>query len=357
VDVLDAAGHPVGRGYYNPRPGIACRLLAGPGEAVDAALIRRRLAAALEYRRGAGLVPGNTGAYRLCWSEADGLPGLVVDRYGPVSVMQCLTLGMARLADAVAEELAVLFGGQRVYRLDDPGTARVEGFEPQRGWVPAGDDAAVTVPVTEGDCALVVHVGAGHKTGLYLDQRENHRLVAGYAAGRRMLDAFAYTGAFACHALRAGAREALLIESSADAAEGARENLAANDVVARATIREANAFDELRTLAAAHERFGLVVLDPPPFTRRKDAVDAATRGYKEINLRGLRLLEAGGILATFSCSHHVTPELFEGVCRAAAGDSGVTVRVLATLGQGRDHPVLLAVPETRYLTGLLLQRV
>ena len=357
MDVLDAAGHPVGRGYYNPRPGIACRLLTGPGEVVDAALIRRRLAAALEYRRGAGLVPGDDGAYRLCWSEADGLPGLVVDRYGRVLVMQCLTLGMARLADAVVEALGALFEGQRVYRLDDPGAARVEGFEPRRGWVPAGDDSPVTVRVTEGDCALMVRLGAGHKTGLYLDQRENHRLVAAHAPGRRVLDAFAYTGAFACHALRVGAREALLIESSADAVEGARENLAANEVAARATIREANAFDELRALAAGHERFGLVVLDPPPFTRRKDALDAAARGYKEINLRGLRLLEPGGILATFSCSHHVTPELFESVCRAAAGDAGLTVRVLATLGQSRDHPVLLAVPETRYLTGLLLQRV
>ena len=357
MDVLDAAGHPVGRGYYNPRPGIACRLLTGPGEAVDGALIRRRLGAALDYRRAAGLVPDERGAYRLCWSEADGLPGLVVDRYGPITVMQCLTLGMARLADAVAEALAALFEGQRIYRLDDPGAARVEGFEPRRGWAPAGDVAAVTVPVREGDCVLAVHVGAGHKTGLYLDQRENHRLVAGHSAGRRMLDAFAYTGAFACHALRAGAREALLIESSADAAEAARQNLAANGVATQAAIREANAFDELRTLAAGHERFGLVVLDPPPFTRRKDAVDAAARGYKEINLRGLRLLEPGGILATFSCSHHVTPEMFEGVCRAAAGDAGVTVRVLATLGQCGDHPVLLAVPETRYLTGLLLQRV
>ena len=264
---------------------------------------------------------------------------------------------MARLGDALAEALTTLFDGQRVYRLDDPGAARVEGFEPRRGWVPAGDDAVVTVPVMEGECALTVTVGAGHKTGLYLDQRENHRLVATYAGGRRMLDAFAYTGAFACHALRAGAREALLIESSADAAAGARENLTANGVAAQATVREANAFDELRTLAAGHERFGLVVLDPPPFTRRKDAVEAAARGYKEINLRGLRLLEPGGILATFSCSHHVTPELFEDVCRAAAGDAGVTVRILATLGQSRDHPVLLTVPETRYLTGLLLQRV
>jgi 23S rRNA (cytosine1962-C5)-methyltransferase len=362
--VLDAAGHPLGRGLYNPRTGIACRLLARPGEAVDGALIRRRLAAALEYRRAAGLVPDAAGSYRVCWSEADGLPGLVIDRYGVLAVMQCLTLGMARLAETVTAALTELLDGQPVYRLDDPEAARVEGFEPQRRWVAGGpgeaggsDEAPASLSVTDAGCTLIVTIGRGHKTGLYLDQRENHRLVAAHASGRRVLDAFAYTGAFTCHALRAGAREALLIESSAEAVEGARQNLAINEVADRATIRQANAFDELRTLSAGHERFGLVVLDPPPFTRRKDAVDAAARGYKEINIRGLRLLEPGGILATFSCSHHVTPEMFEGVCRAAAGDAGVGVRVLGLLGQGRDHPVLLAVPETRYLTGLLLQRV
>jgi 23S rRNA (cytosine1962-C5)-methyltransferase len=352
VDVLDAAGHLLGRGLYNPRTGIACRLLARPDEAVDYGLFRRRLAAALEYRRAAGLVAD---AYRLCWSEADGLPGLVVDRYGAVSVVQCLTLGMARLAEQVAEALAGLFPGDGVYRADDPAAASIEGFEPQRG--PGQGEGSGELIIAEGACRLAVALGGGHKTGLYLDQRENHFLVAAHAGGRRVLDAFAYTGAFACHALRAGATEAILIESSAEALEGARRNLELNGVAERASLRPANAFDALRALASQRERFGLVVLDPPPFTRRKDALDAAARGYKEINLRGLRLLEPGGILATFSCSHHVTPEMFESVCRAAAGDAGIPVRVLATLGQSRDHPVLLAVPETRYLTGLLLQAV
>lgn len=356
VDVLDAAGHPLGRGLYNPRAGIACRLLARADEAVDGLLVRRRLAAALAYRQEAGLVGE---AYRLCWSEGDGLPGLVVDRYGAVSVVQCLTLGMARLAGVVVDALGELFPGEPVYRADDATASRVEGFEAERGWVGATGAESAAAPseiiVAEGPCRFAVTLGAGHKTGLYLDQRDNHRLVAAHARGRRVLDAFAYTGAFACHALAAGAAGALLIESSAEAIEGARANLTLNGVAERAVIRAANAFDELRALAAGRERFGLVVLDPPPFTRRKDAVDAAARGYKEINLRGLRLLEPGGLLATFSCSHHVTPEMFESVCRAAAGDAGVATRVLATLTQARDHPILLAVPETRYLTGLLLQ--
>jgi 23S rRNA (cytosine1962-C5)-methyltransferase len=373
VDVLDAAGHPLGRGLYNPRTGIACRLLARPDEAVDGGLFRRRLAAALEYRRqllplppeGRGQGEGARDlAYRLCWSEADGLPGLVVDRYGAVSVVQCLTLGMARLAELVAEALAGLFPDDPLYRADDPTAARVEGFEPQRGWVTPSPSQGESLgggfgelTVAEGACRFAVSLGGGHKTGLYLDQRENHLLVAAHAGGRRVLDAFAYTGGFACHALRAGATEAVLIESSAEALEGARRNLELNGVADRASLRPANAFDALRALAAQRERFGLVVLDPPPFTRRKDALDAAARGYKEINLRALRLLEPGGILATFSCSHHVTPEMFESVCRAAAGDAGIRARVVATLGPSPDHPVLLAVPETRYLTGLLLQAI
>jgi 23S rRNA (cytosine1962-C5)-methyltransferase len=355
VDVVDAAGHRLGQGFYNPRPGIACRLVARPDEAVDGGLFRRRLAAALDHRRDLGVGE----AYRLCWSEADGLPGLVVDRYGPVSVVQCLTLGMARRADLVAEALGALFPGEPLYRADDPTAARLEGFEPQRGWTgPEGPAGLPTdLVVTEGVCRLAVTLGEGHKTGLYLDQRENHLVVGAHARGRRALDAFAYAGAFACHALLGGATEALLIESSPDALEAARKNLGLNGVADRATMRADNAFDALRALAAQRERFGLVVLDPPPFTRRKDAVDAAARGYKEINLRALRLLEPGGLLATFSCSHHVTPQMFEEVCRAAAADARVSTRVLATLGQSRDHPVLLSVPETRYLTGLLLQAV
>jgi 23S rRNA (cytosine1962-C5)-methyltransferase len=369
VDVVDHTGRFVGRGFYNPRPSLACRLLTRVDEAVDAALFRRRLIAALDHRRAAGFAPANppssalgesrpeasppdgNRAYRLCWSEADGLPGLVVDRYGPVTALQCLTLGMSRAAPWVAAALDELFPGDFVRRVDDETAARIEGFEPEHRWL--GEPGPEEVVIGEEGCLFAV--GPGHKTGFYLDQRDNRLLAARWAAGRRVLDAFCYTGAFACHALRAGAENALLIESSAAALAVARRNLALNGLADRAALREDNAFDALRQLEAAGERFGLVVLDPPPFTRRKDTVEAAARGYKEINLRGLRLLERGGVLATFSCSHHVTPAMFEEICRAAAGDAHADLRVIASMTQSRDHPILLGVPESRYLTGLLLQ--
>jgi 23S rRNA (cytosine1962-C5)-methyltransferase len=348
VEVLDSTGHYLGQGFYNPRPSLCCRLLTRHDEAIDAGFFRRRLEAAWEYRRTAGLI---SDAYRLCWSEADGLPGLVVDRYGPVSVVQCLTLGMSRAADWISAALAQLFPDGRVHRLDEATAARLEGFEPRQ------DPAGTELVITEGGCRFGVTPGSGHKTGLYLDQAENRALITRHAAGRRMLDAFCFSGAFACHAIQSGASQAMLLDSSADALALARRNLDLNGAADRAVLKEGNAFDLLRGLEAAGERFGLAVLDPPPFTRRKDSIDAAARGYKEINIRGLRLLEPGGVLATFSCSHHITPGLFEEICREAASDAGVAVRVLKTLSQSRDHPVLLTVPESRYLTGLLLEAV
>ena len=350
VDVLDASGRLLGRGFYNPRTSLACRLVAGADERVDAALVLRRLAAALAHR---GPPDSGDRAYRVCWSEADGLPGVVVDRYGPVSVVQCSTLGMARAIAWIEAALHTLFPGAPIYRADDATAARIEGFDPVRGWL--GDPGPDEVIVTEGPSRFAVRPGNGHKTGFYLDQRDNRRLVAEHADGRRVLDAFCYTGAFACQALIAGATSAQLVDASADVLALARRNLELNGVADRAELCADNAFDALRRLETEGERFGVVILDPPPFTRKKDTVAAAARGYKEINLRALRLLEPGGVLATFSCSHHVTRELFEDICREAAGDAGVGTRVLATLAQSADHPVLLRVPETRYLTGLLLQ--
>jgi 23S rRNA (cytosine1962-C5)-methyltransferase len=350
VDVVDAGGRPVGRGFYNSQTSLACRLVTRGDERVDAALFRRRLAAALAHR---GTPEGGDRAYRLCWSEADGLPGLVIDRYGPVSVVQCLTLGMARVIAWIEDALRALFPGAPIYRADDATAARIEGFDAVRGWL--GDSGPDEVLVTEGRTRFIVSPGGGHKTGFYLDQRDNRLLVAKHAEGRRVLDAFCYAGAFACHALAAGASRARLVDASADAVALARRNLELNGLADRAELVVDNAFDALRRLEADGERFGVVILDPPPFTRKKDAVAAAARGYKEINLRGLRLLEPGGVLATFSCSHHVTRELFEDICREAAADAGVRPRVLAMLAQSADHPVLLAAPETRYLTGLLLQ--
>ena len=349
VTVLDSAGRIVGRGLFNPRPALCCRLLTWADEAIDAEFWRRRLAAAVEARS------GRAGAMRLVWSEADTLAGLVIDRYGPVAVLQAVTLGMARRRAELAAVLREVIGDVAVYCADDPTAATLEGFEPAAGWLDAPGPPSVVVE--EGVARLLVRIGAGHKTGLYLDQADNRTRVGALGAGHAVLDVFAYTAGFACQALLGGATSAVCIESSKDALAGAVDNLALNGVAARAEVRDANAFDELRRLERAGQRFGLVVLDPPPFARARGALEAALRGYKEINLRAIRLLEPGGILVTFSCSHHVSPDAFEATVRDAAGDAGVRLRLLAPLTQSADHPVLLTVPETRYLKGLMLEKV
>jgi len=356
VTVVDPTGGFVGRGFYNPRPALCCRILTWQDEAIDAGFWRRRMEAALAYRERAGV---ETTSIRLVWSEADGLPGLVVDRYRGVLAVQCLTFGMMRARADVVAALRGVLGDLPVFAVDDPVPARLEGFEPLRGWLDTPGPPSIIVDETGAAC--VVHFGVtfgtGHKTGLYLDQRDNRIRVGALANGRDVLDAFSYTAGFACHALVGGARRAICLESSPDAVAGARENLALNGVSLRAEVRAVNAFDELRRLDRARERFGLVALDPPPFARGRETVEAARRGYKEINLRAMRLLAPGGILATFSCSHHVSVQDFEEVCRDAASDAGATLRVLATLTQSADHPILLSVPETHYLKGLLLERV
>lgn len=354
VTVVDSAGRFVGRGFYNPRPALCCRIATREDEPIDEAFFGRRIGAAVAVRAAAGdAEPIELG--RLVWSEADRLPGLVVDRYGPVLVLQCLTLGMARARATVVAALRAVLGDLPVYSLDEATPARLEGFVPERGWVDRAGPEVVTVQ--EGPVSLKVTLGAGHKTGLYLDQRENRLRIGPLAHGREALDVFAYTAAFACHALAGGARAAVCIESSREVAAAARENLIANDGRGRSEVTEANAFDELRRLERAGRRFGLVVVDPPPFSRTRTTLDAALRGYKEVNLQAMRLLEPGGTLATFSCSHHVSTALFEEVCRDAATDAGVALRVGAQLSQASDHPVLLTVPETGYLKGLLLERV
>ena len=354
VTVVDSTGRFVGRGLYNPRPALCCRILTWSDEPLDAAFFRRRLEGAVALRA-RGHAHGAPTLCRLVWSEADGLPGLVVDRYGSVLITQCLTLGMSRVRPTITAALVEMFDDTHVYDMDEEASARLEGFSAAHGW--ARGSGPRSVRVNEGGVGFDVAVGVGHKTGLYLDQRENRVRVAALARDRDVLDAFSYTGAFACHALHGGARRAVCIESSPDAIAAARQNFALNGFTARAEIVASNVFDELRRLERAGVRFGVIILDPPPFARSRSALDAAARGYKEINLRALRMLETGGSLLTFSCSHHVSEALFEEICRDAAADAGVRVRIVDRLTQSSDHPVLLTIPETRYLKGLLLEAI
>lgn len=351
VTVCDAGGRVLGRGFYNPRPRIACRLLTRGDEPVDTALFRQRIEAAWAFRRALGEDADDAG--RVVFSEADGLPGLVVDRYADTLVLQPLTLGMERHALLLAELAAAAVGARAVYRRPDPAASAAEGLAGEAGWLLG--EGPTEVEIREGPGRFRVDLAHGHKTGFYLDQRDNRALVAGVARDREVLDAFAYTGAFGVRALLAGARSVLAVEASAEACARARAHAQAHGLGERLEVREGNAFDVLRELDRSGRRFDLIILDPPSFTRRRAAVEAALRGYKEINLRALRCLRPGGLLATFSCSHHVDAPLFEAVCRAAAADAGRPLRVRAYLSQARDHPVLLAVPETRYLKGLLLE--
>jgi 23S rRNA (cytosine1962-C5)-methyltransferase len=350
VIVIAAGGQVLGRGLFNPRPALCCRMMSWQDEPIDDRLLRHRIERAVARRRQGGADPALA---RLVWSEADGLPGFVADRYAEVLVVQCFTLAMAQRRASLAGALAGVVGDLPVFAADDPGPAGLEGFEPVRGWL--GRPGPAEVEVAEGRVRYRVRVGEGQKTGLYLDQRDSRLRVGGLAHDRTVLDAFAYAGGFSCHALAGGARRAVLIESSPEALAAARENLRLNGVAERAEVVAANAFDELRRRERTGERFDLVVLDPPPFARGREAVEAAARGYKEINLRAMRLLAPGGLLLTFSCSHHVTAQHFEEICRAAAADAGVTLRVRDPLTQAADHPILLTIPETRYLKGLLLE--
>jgi 23S rRNA (cytosine1962-C5)-methyltransferase len=355
VTVVAADGRVLGRGFYNPRPQIVCRLATHRDEAVGDSLFRRRLEAARALRESLAY---DGDAVRLVFGEGDLLPGLILDRYGDVLVLQALTRGMAAHAGRLAELAAEVAGARAVYRRGDATAAAIEGFDDASGWLVGRGE--IEVEIREGPCRFRLDLEGGQKTGFYLDQRENRAEVGRQAAGRTVLDAFAYTGAFAAWALRSGARAVLALDSSAPACARAAAHLDANAPgggAGRHEVLEANAFDALRAFERDGRRFDLIVLDPPPFTRRRATLDAALRGYKEINLRALRCLEPSGLLATFSCSHHVSPGLFEEVCRSAGEDVGRAVRIAARLTQARDHPVLLGVPETRYLTGLVLERL
>ncbi len=340
----------VGRGFYNPKTPIACRILTRNDEPIDLTFFRRRVEAALAYRQGLAL---DTDAYRVVSSEGDHLPGLVVDRYGDQLVVQCLTLGMEQNRHFILPVLESLLAPRGILFKPDRAAQTSEGLQGVSGWLRG--EGAKELEIREGRARFWVDLEGGQKTGFYLDQRDGRRAVAALAQGKRLLDAFCYTGGFACAALLGGAREAVAIESSREAVALAQRNAELNGVADRCRLSEGNAFDELRRLERARESFDLVILDPPSFTRRRDTVEAALRGYKEINLRALHLLPPGGILASFSCSHHVSPALFDDVLRAAAADVGRGLRLLATLTQALDHPVLLTVPETLYLKGRLCQ--
>lgn len=361
VQVIGPRGRPVGEAFYSDRSQIALRLVTlavhgghGAGRAdtarAGAALWRHRLDRAIRFRESLGI---DATAYRLVHGEGDLLPSLVADRYGDYVVLQTLSQATDRLMPEWVRVLNELIAPKGILARNDVRVRTLEGLETNVAVV--SGDVPERVEVREGRVRYDVDLFTGQKTGLFLDQRENREAAARHAHGR-LLDCFSYHGGFAL-ALAPHCTETIAIESSDDAARHIRENAARNGLADRIDVRIANVFDELRELDRADARFDTIVLDPPAFAKSRAALPKALAGYKEINLRALRLLAPGGILVTCTCSHHVDEATFGEVVFAAALDAQAQVSVIEKRMQGRDHPVLLGVPETYYLKCFILRKL
>jgi len=349
VRVRGPRNRDLGHALFSDQSQITLRMIARDDRAIDLAFWRERLEGALNFRE---ILEIDATAYRLVHGEADLLPSLVVDRYGDYLVMQALSQGMDRLTPTLVPLLVELTGAQGVLARNDPKVRQLEGLEQKvevvHGAVPE------TIAVREAGVSYDVDPWRGQKTGLFLDQRENREAAARYAHGA-LLDCFSYNGGFAL-ALAPRCRSVEALDVSADAVARITANAAANGITNLAA-REANVFDELRHLEREGARYDTIVLDPPAFAKNKAAVQNALAGYKEINLRALRLLAPGGYLITCSCSYNVDEGMFGQAVFEASADAHIPVSVVEKRMQGRDHPILLGVPETYYLKCLILRKL
>lgn len=343
VECRDRTGRLLGTGLYNSRSQIVWRRLSRERVALDAAFLRGALERAISRRRDGG------DHRRLVWSESDDLPGVVVDQFGDVVVIQIQTLAMDRRSALLGDLLAELLRPAEIIFRNDASIRRLEGL-PLETHTRSGQPWAPRWETIEG-FDYFLDLQSGQKTGFYLDQREQHGRVARYAKGRRVLDAFCNQGSFALHAARAGAAFVRGLDSAEDAVAQARQNAQRNGVTVEFEL--ANVFDYFT--AHRDETWDLVVLDPPPFAKSKSALAGALRGYKELNLRAMKALTPGGVLATYSCSHHMQDAELRGVLAEAAADAKRKVQVLEFCHQPPDHPVLVTMPESEYLRGYILR--
>lgn len=350
VDIMAPNGKFVARGLYNPHSKIRVRLLTFDAEPITEQFWRGRVAQAIRLRQ---RIVSDTNAYRLLYGEADQLPGLIVDHYNDVLVMQTLSYGMDRRKALLADLLCQEAGVGRIYLRNDAKSRSLEGLPIEKGFLRGG--GATRVEVQEGRASFLIDIERGQKTGWFCDQRENRLAAARLTAGAEVLEVFCHTGAFGMHAALGGAKSVEGLDVSEDALVLAREHAILNKVGDRCIYRVADAFDEMRSLERAGRRYDVVMLDPPAFARSKQAVPRALAGYKDVNLLGMRLTKPEGFMVTSSCSHHVSDQDFWIAVRHAARDARRQVRLLEQRGQASDHPVLAAMPETRYLKCFLLQ--
>ncbi len=353
VDLVSARGDFLAQAAYSPASQIRARVWTWQqDEAVDVAFIRARLERSIRSRE---ILKIDSDACRLVHAESDGLPGVIVDKYGDVIVLQCLSWGAERWGDAIADALMDICKPATLYERSDADVRELEGL-PSRAGVLHGAEISSAVRIKEHGLSFDVDIVSGHKTGFYLDQGTNRLIIQSLSAHRQVLDCFSYTGAFAAHAYKGGAEGVTLIDDSAGALARAAENLRLNNLPAdRAEYMDGDAFQVLRRLRDQARQFDMVILDPPKFAPTKATAERAARGYKDINLLALKLLRPGGLLATFSCSGGVDAPLFQKIVAGAALDAGVEARILMRLSQAADHPVALNFPEGEYLKGLVVE--
>ena len=351
VLIRTSEGKPLAVAAYSPRSQICARVWSfDPTQSIDDGFLLDRIQRAIAARSD---VSGN--GTRLVHAEADGLPGLIVDRYADVLVMQCSTWGMEVKRERIVRLLLEATDARAVFERSDSDTRRLEGLD-KRCENLHGNAGSTAIELDEDGVRYLVDVVHGHKTGFYLDQRDHRALIRRLAKGRRVLDCFCYQGGFSLAASAGGATQVLAIDSSEPSLVTARANAAHNNLGTDIEWRNANAFEALREIAAGTEKFDLIVLDPPKLAPTAAHADRAARAYKDANLHALRALAPGGLLATFSCSGGVSPELFQKIVAGAASDAGVQAQIITKLGQPADHPIALSFPESEYLKGLLLRR-
>ena len=352
VDLLAHGGHFLARASYSPHSQIRARVWTFDDEPVDREFFRRKIKSAIALRDTAHMTHV-TDSYRLIHGESDGIPGIVVDRYNDVLVLQSTTAGSDFWKESIADLLIEETGIAAIYERSDVDVRELEGLQPING-ILRGDLSSFIFPIHEHNLKFKVNIASGHKTGFYLDQRENRRRAGELAKDRDVLNCFCYTGGFSINALANGAKSVVSVDSSADALKLLEENIALNDLPAQKhTSIEGDVFQLLRKFRDEARSFDMIILDPPKFAPTATHAEKASRAYKDINLLAFKLLRPGGILITFSCSGGVDASLFQKIVASAALDAGVDATIIEHLSQGNDHPVSLHFPEGAYLKGLV----
>ena len=348
ISLKDGRDHLIGSAIYNSKSQIVARRFSRRKQNLDLDFFQRRIAQATEYRARRGM---NAKLCRLVWSESDGLPGVIIDRYGDHLVLQTLTLAMDQRKELIVQAISDTIGPLPVVERNDAPVRRAEGLPLQTGMLRGELPGEIEIKVA--GSKLRIDLLHSQKTGFYLDQLPNYELVAAHAAGRRVLDCFTSQGGFALACARAGASEVIGVEAGAENLRAAKANATRNHLPVRWI--EQDVFQFLRGAERAGEHFDLIILDPPSFTKTKGGLHDALRGYRELHVRAFKLLSPHGLLATFSCSHHIGAEIFAETIASALVDARRSARRLRCFEQALDHPVLPTIPETEYFRGLLLE--